>query len=531
MQAAENPQVHSALASDLLSNADYSSTIILPGEEKEDPSQLNQSQENQAFVPADKEAYKKAMRKQFWLNVLKIAIVSLCKLSFGYYMVVFNPLSGTVFRNVYGFSEEEIKRHEGDVNMYFYIGAAGFGLVGGWLADRLGRRRLIICLDLCIIVTLLGYWVENIIVLKIVRFFNGGLGACSYMVATVFISEIFPKSISGVANVAMFAFSTATIFLGLDIPGMFSDEVIEEHYRYFLVWPVPIFILKAILMIILFKNDSPRWLVKKLKAPDHLEPDSEESNNHLKDQLADLYKDTYRHSQVHKIVDSTFKMHTQTQEGGMKKASFRALCSKTYRAQMVAAVILSVAGQYNGISYFTLYSKEVFDRTSNNGKEVTNYFGLSKLFGGVVAIIFAKSFGRKFNLLFGALLQALSLVLILIDFETGYTVFSYIGVVAFGFGFAIGLGGGRMSYLPEIIPSVGVSLSVFITNGLTALNSRLLPEVAPAVGDRKVVIFFLMCCLLSAVLVDATTLETKGKQEVQITKEYQERKCKSFQYK
>lgn len=506
-----------SINADLLSNAEYSSNM--------EPKELEK------LTPEDQEAYQKAMKRLFWLNVLKIVVISLCKLSYGYFLVIFNPLSSIIFPNVYHFTKEEIKIEVGDVNMFFYMGSAAFGLIGGWLAEKVGRKRLIIIFDIVSIGIFIGYWFQNIYVLKVIRFLNGGVSSCQYMVSSVLISELFPKSISGVANVSMFSLSTAMIFMALVVPTkVFSEAYVLEHWRYFLCWPAPFFLVKAILMIILFKTDSPRWLVRKLKVPEHIESDSDESQDYLKEQLKDIYKITYRHSQVNAVVDSTVKMHHQSKEELSKKGDLKLLFSKTYKRQMLVVFILAMAAQFNGVSYLSLYSKEVFNRVSNNGNDVTFCLGLSKLFGGVIAIIFAKSFGRKFNLLFGTLLQALSLSSILLAIVTASPVFSYIGMMGFGFGFAIGLGGALVSYTPEIVPSLGVSLSLFFTNSVSIANSKLLPIVAPAVGDKNVVIFFICCCIIMAFLIDATAVETKGKQEAQIVAEFQEGKCMTLKY-
>lgn len=507
------------LNSDLLSNSEFQDTIA-----NED--------HREARSPQETEAYEKEMRKQFWQNFAKIAVVSLCKLSYGYYLVIFNPLSGIVFPHVYHFNKEEIKHQEGDVNMFFYIGATLFGLIGGWLAEKLGRKRLIIVFDVANVIISVCFWFPNIYFLKVIRFFNGGVTSCHYMVSSVLIAELFPRKVSGVANVSMFALSTAALFLALVLPTkVFSEEFVKENWRLFLCWPAPIFFVKAILMLWLFKTDSPRWLVKKIKIPDHMEPESEEAETHIKETLTDMYKITYRHSQVNEVVESTAKMYRENKEKISAIRSLKLLFSPTYRTQMLTVFILAISAQLNGVSYISLYSKEVFNRVSNNGNNVTFCLGVAKLFGGPVAMIFAHLFGRKLNMIIGALLQGFSLASILLAIIIASPVFTYLGVVGFAFGYAIGLGGALESYIPEIVPSFGVSLSITITNTVSIANSKLLPLIAPSVGDKNVVIFFMCCCFLLAALIDATALETKGKQESEVTSEYPKNKCKSFKYK
>jgi len=452
-------------------------------------------------------------------NYVKVLVLSMFGAAVGYFLAIFNPLGDPVFRGVYKLPEDNFKVVVGNVNMLFFSGAAVSMLLSGPIAERIGRRTLIIIYDVICLFSISLYAIEDLNILYLARFLNGLSGCGTQLVSAIYVTEVMPKSIGAVANTFMFAVSTTCVFLAYIQQNIFSRDFMIANWRYILCWPAVVIFFKVILMPIVIKHDSPKFYIGQNYGKED-----------LKASIKEIYSDTYRESQVDAATESIIAVHQKTVIES-KSSKLAVLFSPIYRFAFATTFVISILAQFNGVSYFALYSTDLFNRVSGNGKKVTFFIAIAKVFGGVCAIIFMKNFGRKFNLMLGCLMQGVCIALVMISLYVNVTEISMAAVFLYFISFAIGLGGSVNAFVTEVIPPIGVSLISSFLCILNAMFGKLLPLAAAAYGDETLLCFFAICCFVGFFALDFFLIETKDKNEERILSEYMNHKYTFLNFK
>ena len=142
-----------------------------------------------------------------------IFALSLGGAGFGYYSVIFNPMSTPLFEGVYKFSSKEATDIKGNVNMLFSWGAMLSVLFCGKIADTIGRRRLIILYDILAVIVSLLYSIQNLHVLYAIRMVTGFVVAGEAAITSIVMTEMLPKRISAVGAYSFISVATTFVFL------------------------------------------------------------------------------------------------------------------------------------------------------------------------------------------------------------------------------------------------------------------------------------------------------------------------------
>jgi len=460
------------------------------------------------------------------MNNLRVAVLAMYGF-YGYYLAIFNPLSEPVFKGVYGLSPAQIKQTVGNVNMLFSLGALTATLVSGPISENIGRKRLVILYDIGAFATACSYWFKDLLLLQVLRFLGGFFGAGAGVVSAILITEIIPKKQSGVANTSLFAAMTGMITVAYIQQNIFTQSQILQYWQYILCWPAIFILLKVLLMPIVLPTESPKFFIKK----NYDKPD-------LREKLQKMYSHTYRESQTFNIADSCIKVYTQQQKAsviendGEEKAcaELRNLTGEYSRKRLLSGLVVAFSQQICGVSFFALYSTDLFNRISGKGKQVTFFLAISKILGGLFAVIFMKAFGRKFNFHIGILTQCLSIVAIVISMEIDMPEIAYFAVVIYMLAFAVGLGGAFPAYLTEILPPVGVSAANSLACTINASLGKILPLVAEPLGDENILLFFAGMCIVCFLLLDRFVIETKDKDEELVIEEFLHKKYRFLDF-
>ena len=220
--------------------------------------------------------------------------MSMYGLHFGFYVAIFNPLSDPIFKGVYGLKDAEIKGLIGNVNMFFGIGSFFSILISGSLAEKIGRRKLLIIYDVGALISACLYLVKDLRVLQLARFLSGFFANGQGIISSILVTETLPKKISGLANSILFGVSTGCLFIAYIQPYIFTREQIIEHWRPILCWPIVFFVIKIALFLIFVTKDSPKFYIKT-----NFKGSTKES---LISNLNEIYSQTHRESQIDDIT-------------------------------------------------------------------------------------------------------------------------------------------------------------------------------------------------------------------------------------
>jgi MFS family permease len=123
-------------------------------------------------------------------------------LYWGYYLGVFNSL--LIPHLKYTIKEPDILTIGPLVNTLYCLGAAFGGLLAGTVANKIGRRKLIIIQEVICLVSYVTYAIPSTPVLLISRIISGLMTGCSAVVVFLYIGEVTP--ISKIGSVGMISF-------------------------------------------------------------------------------------------------------------------------------------------------------------------------------------------------------------------------------------------------------------------------------------------------------------------------------------
>ena len=468
------------------------------------------------------DGYEERMKVVSRKNYMRICIMSLYGVMFGYYIAIFNPLGDPLLRDVYKLDSNEIKGTLGNINMLFAIGAFFSVLSSGYVSEQIGRRRLIIVFDVCNVVIIALYYFQDLRVLQVARFLTGWTAAGMGMVSSILITEVIPKKLSGTANSFLFAVMTSFIFLAYIQPNIFSRAEMVSNWRLILCWPIVPLAFKMVFFPIIMSTESPKYIVRKHK----------EEDGDLNETIMSVYSSTYRGSQVKNISDITLKVYEMEKESSSNsKGGLGVLCSPLVRNRLITGIALVLMCQLGGISYFALYSTDLFNRISGKGKEVTTTIAVMKVVAGVVGVLCMKNFGRKVNLMFGTLTQGISVTLIISSINLDMPIISYLGISLYTIAFGVGQGSSYQSYLTEILPPKGASLCNGLYWLLNSVIVKILPILADKYGDEAILFSIALFNLIGFFLLDYVLVETKDKTEDIIIRSFEKRRYRFLNFK
>lgn len=266
---------------------------------------------------------------------------------------------------------------------------------GGWLSDRLGRKKtLLLAAGLFGLSALGTAFPRNITEFNAFRILGGfGVGAAC-IVSPMYIAEISPAAIRGrlvllnqLANVVGAVVSYLVAY-SLSFSGnwrwMFGSTVV----------PVVIFVIA-----LLFVPESPRWLVQKQREKEALEVLTRIGGT----KSATLEMAAIRNS----LVEKTCKL------GDLLKPGIR--------VALLVAVGLAVLQQLDGVTVLIFYAPMIMQQAgfpkASEAIRVTMIIGIWNLVCTVVAVWLVDRVGRRPLLLFGTLGMAAGLIVMGIFFQ------------------------------------------------------------------------------------------------------------------
>ena len=372
------------------------------------------------------------------------------------------------------------------------IGTVIGSIIGGFPADKFGRKISLLIIALLYLISSVGtaYAVDWPIFL-IFRFFGGlGVGVSS-VVAPLYISEIAPAQKRG-RLVAMFQFNIVFGILMAYLSNFLLSGIGENAWR----WMLGVQALPSLIFIItvFFIPESPRWLI--LKRGDI--------------STARTILITIDGESAEKIIESIKNTRSKVKVN---------LFQKVYSKPILLAVLFAVFNQVSGINAIIYFAPRIFEM-AGIGKDSALLssagIGLINLVSTLFGITLIDKFGRKVLMIAGSSGLILTLILVAQAFYTknmGVNVplylFAYIAFFAFSQGAVIWV------FISEIFPNEvranGQALGSFTHWLMASIITFTFPYIAETFGGGLVFSFFAFKMVLQLVFALKIMPETKGK--------------------
>ncbi len=385
------------------------------------------------------------------------------------------------------------------------IGCLLGALFTGNLADKYGRKKVMIVTAILYIISALGCALSpNIILLNFFRLTSGLAVGATSVVAPMYISEISPAHKRGV----LVSFNQFAITIGILLAYVFDYLLMglgDDSWRYMLAVPTIFGVIFLILLLTSFP-ESPRWLLGKGK--------KEEAVNILdkiggKDELPAIEDSIANDSQKEKVsVGELFR-------------------GKTGKVVLIGT-LLAAFQQITGVNAVLIYAPEIF-QAAGSLKESSMLqsviVGFINFIMTIVALRLVDTKGRKTLLLWGAAGMIVSLGYLTYAFaqpvQNGTAIL--IALLVYISFFAASFAPVMWVIISEIYPSRIKGLAMSFSTAVCWLCTFLTVQFAPVIhGLLGMQWFFAIFCffsILAFVFVKFRIPETKGKSLEQLEKE------------
>lgn len=382
----------------------------------------------------------------------------------------------------------------------------------GWLADKIGRKRLLALSAVIFLVTavLTGAFndFDNFLV---ARFFGGvGIGIASGL-SPMYIAEVAPTAIRG----KLVALNQMTIVLGIlaaqvvnwqiaaPIPEGFSQADIAASWNGQMAWrwmfwaaAVP---ASAFLLLAFFIPESPRW----------------QALNGMTDKarrtLSRIGGDTY--------ADAELRAIARAGEADEQKGGLGTLFSRPFHKVLLLGIVIAVFQQWCGTNVIFNYAQEIFQSAGYSiGDVLFNIVvtGVANVVFTIVAIYTVDRIGRRKLMLLGASgLAVIYATLGLCYYLHVSGWFMVVLVVAAIACYAMTLGPCTWVLIAELFPNriraVAVATCTFALWVGSSTLTYTFPLLNKALGSYGTFWIYALVCASSFLFLVRRLPETKGK--------------------
>ncbi len=369
-------------------------------------------------------------------------------------------------------------------------------LLGGWPADRFGRRATLLWIGVLYFVGAVGSGLAPNVTVFIAARVIGGLGiGISTVVAPMYISEIAPAKYRG-RLAGMFQFNIVFGILVAYVSNALLAGIGENAWRWMLGVAAFPSLLYALLCIGL--PESPRWLLSRkgdreagMEVLRRIEPEASKA------EVA---------SEADAIVAAS-----------SEKGASGNFWTKRLQKPILLAVLIAFFNQLSGINAILYFAPRIFELTGLGARASLLQsigIGVTNLVFTFVGLWLIDRLGRRTLLYIGSFGYIASLGLVAWAFFTSH--FSIVPVCIFAFiaAHAVGQGAVIWVFISEIFPdrhrAEGQALGSFTHWIFAALLTTFFPRMVVAFPPGYVFSFFAGMMVLQLIWVKTMVPETKG---------------------
>lgn len=392
----------------------------------------------------------------------------------------------------------------------FAIASALYGtvagsLLGGWPADRFGRKSTLLFIGLLYIIGAVGSALaQNVAVFTLARFIGGiGIGV-STVVAPMYIAEIAPPKNRGRLG-GMFQFNIVLGILIAFVSNALLAGTGENAWRWMLgvaAFPSLFYVLSCITL-----PESPRWLLSKkgdrqagLQVLQRIQPNA-----------------------------SALEISAEADEidaASKATASSGRFWTRQLRKPIMLAILIAFFNQMSGINAILYFAPRIFELTGLAAKAALLQsvgIGITNLVFTFVGLWLIDRLGRRTLLYVGSFGYIASLGSVAWGFFQAHYSIIPISVFAFIAAHAIGQGAVIWVFISEIFPNShraeGQSLGSFTHWIFAALLTTFFPKMVSSLPPGYVFLFFTGMMCLQLLWVRTMVPETKNIPLEQLQKE------------
>ena len=369
-------------------------------------------------------------------------------------------------------------------------------LIGGWPADRFGRKATLLWIGVLYLLGAAGSALASDVWVFIAARVIGGLGiGISTVVAPMYISEIAPPQHRG-RLAGMFQFNIVFGILVAFVSNALLAGIGPNAWRWMLGVAAFPSVLYALLCLAL--PESPRWLLTKKN-------DREAALKVLQQIERELSKD-----EIAKEADEIMAASTEQVSSGQ-------FWTSRLRKPILLAFLIAFFNQLSGINAILYFAPRIFELTGLGAEAALLQsigIGVTNLIFTFVGLWLIDRLGRRTLLYIGSFGYIISLGLVAWAFFTQHYSIVPACIFAFIAAHAIGQGAVIWVFISEIFPNrhraEGQTLGSFTHWIFAALLTTLFPKMVGVFPPGYIFAFFAGMMMLQLLWVRTMVPETKG---------------------
>src|SRR5580698_910976 len=378
-------------------------------------------------------------------------------------------------------------------------------LIGGWPADRFGRKATLLWIGVLYFVGAVGSALATGVTTFIIARVIGGLGiGISTVVAPMYISEIAPPQHRG-RLAGMFQFNIVFGILIAFVSNALLANVGDNAWRWMLGVAAFPSLLYALLCIGL--PESPRWLLSR-------KGDREAALRVLERAQPEVSK-----AEIAREADEIAAASTEPGSSGN-------FWTARLQKPILLAILIAFFNQMSGINAILYFAPRIFELTGLGAKASLLQsigIGVTNLVFTFVGLWLIDRLGRRTLLYIGSFGYIASLGLVAWAFFTNHYSIVPVCIFAFIAAHAIGQGAVIWVFISEIFPNrhraEGQTLGSFTHWIFAALLTTFFPKMVSVFAPGYVFSFFAFMMILQLAWVKTMVPETKGVPLEQIQKQ------------
>jgi len=369
-------------------------------------------------------------------------------------------------------------------------------LVGGWPADRFGRKATLLWIGVLYLLGAAGSALASNVWVFIAARVIGGLGiGISTVVAPMYISEIAPPQHRG-RLAGMFQFNIVFGILVAFVSNALLAGIGPNAWRWMLGVAAFPSLLYAVLCLGL--PESPRWLLSK-------KGDRETALDVLQQIEPEISK-----AEIARQADEITAASTEQVSSGQ-------FWTRRLRKPILLAFLIAFFNQLSGINAILYFAPRIFELTGLGAKAALLQsigIGITNLVFTFVGLWLIDRLGRRTLLYIGSFGYIISLSLVAWAFFTRHYAIVPACIFAFIAAHAIGQGAVIWVFISEIFPNrhraEGQTLGSFTHWIFAALLTTFFPKMVTVFPPGYIFSFFAGMMMLQLLWVRTMVPETKG---------------------
>jgi len=369
-------------------------------------------------------------------------------------------------------------------------------LLGGWPADRFGRKATLLWIGVLYFVGAAGSGLAPNVATFIAARVIGGLGVgISTVVAPMYISEIAPPKYRG-RLAGMFQFNIVFGILIAFVSNWLLAGIGENAWR----WMLGVAAFPSLLYAVFCFGlpESPRWLLSRkgdreagLQVLQRIEPDVSKA-------------------EIAAQADAIIAASTEQVSSGN-------FWTMRLQKPILLAILIAFFNQLSGINAILYFAPRIFELTGLGAKAALLQsigIGVTNLVFTFVGLWLIDRLGRRTLLYIGSFGYIISLGLVAWSFFTNHLSLVPVCIFAFIAAHSIGQGAVIWVFISEIFPNrhraEGQTLGSFTHWIFAALLTTFFPRMVTAFPPGYVFSFFAGMMVLQLIWVKTMVPETKG---------------------